>query len=208
MYLRRASNLSLSLHKNCDQAILPLPFPLCAFLPPPLPSLPRPLPRHPISAGYKKCILKLQAATISLISASKAQNLHIYPFEQLQRFISLCRFNSTFLQKKFAFVRRQGSTLLVWFCLGAKPYMTTIHECKNNASVFLNLSTIQPNIVDYKRRKWFARHTQRLVLENMHKSDKAYTKYLLTRLPQAHQRVARRRHGSFFGRGVVARPVW
>ena len=157
MYLPRASNLSLSLHKKCDQAILPLPFPLCAFLPPPLPSLPRPLPRHPISAGYKKCILKLQGATISLISASKAQNLHIYPFEQLQRFISLCRFNSTFLQKKFAFVRRQGSTLLVWFCLGTKPYMTTIHECKNNASFFLNLSTIQPNIVDYKRRKGFAK---------------------------------------------------
>ena len=157
MYLPRASNLSLSLHKKCDQAILPLPFPLCAFLPPPLPSLPRPLPRHPISAGYKKCILKLQGATISLISASKAQNLHIYPFEQLQRFISLCRFNSTFLQQKFAFVRRQGSTLLVSFCLGAKPYMTTIHEFKNNASFFLNLSTIQPNIVDYKRRKGFAK---------------------------------------------------
>ena len=67
--------------------------------------------------------------------------------------------------------------------------MTTIHECKNNASFFLNLSTIQPNIVDYKRRKVFARHTQRLVLENMHKSDKAYTEYLLTRLPQAHQRL-------------------
>ena len=67
--------------------------------------------------------------------------------------------------------------------------MTTIHECKNNASFFLNLSTIQPIIVDYKRRKRFARHTQRLVLENMHKSDKAYTEYLLTRLPQAHQRL-------------------
>ena len=78
--------------------------------------------------------------------------------------------------------------------------MTTIHECKNNASFFLNLSTIQPNIVDYKRRKGFARHTQRLVLENMHKSDTAYTGYLLTRLPQAHQRVARHWHGSFFGR--------
>ena len=78
------------------------------------------------------------------------------PFWAATAFLSLCRFNSTFLQKKFAFVRRQGSTLLVWFCLGAKPYMTTIHECKNNASFFLNLSTIQPNIVDYKRRKGFA----------------------------------------------------
>ena len=82
--------------------------------------------------------------------------------------------------------------------------MTTIHECKNNASVFLNLSTIQPNIVDYKRRKGFARHTQRLVLENMHKSDKAYTKYLLTRLPLASHAgsptVAGHWHGSFFGR--------
>lgn len=159
-----------------------------------------PSPATPFLQATRKCILKLQGATISLISASKAQNLHIYPFEQLPRFISLCRFNSTFLQKKFAFVRRQGSTLLVWFCLGAKPYMTTIHECKNNASFFLNLSTIQPNIVDYKRRKVFARHTQRLVLENMHKSDKAYTEYLLTRLPQAHQRVARHSHSSFFGR--------
>lgn len=202
MYLPQASNLSLCLHKKCDQAILPLPFPLCAFLPQPLP---RPFPRHPISAGYKKCILKLQGATISLISASKAQNLHIYPFEQLQRFISLCRFNSTFLQKKFAFVRRQGSTLLVWFCLGAKPYMTTIHECKNNASFFLNLSTIQPNIVDYKRSKGFARHTQRLVLENMHKSDKAYTKYLLTRLPQAHQRLRAIGMAAFLEGEVVAR---
>ena len=115
-----------------------------------------PSPATPFLQATRKCILKLQGATISLISASKAQNLHIYPFEQLQRFISLCRFNSTFLQKKFAFVRRQGSTLLVWFCLGAKPYMTTIHECKNNASFFLNLSTIQPNIRDYKRRKGFA----------------------------------------------------
>lgn len=42
--------------------------------------------------------------------------------------------------------------------------------------------------MDYKRRKGLtARHTQTLVLENMHKSDKAYTKYLLTRLPQANQ---------------------
>ena len=66
--------------------------------------------------------------------------------------------------------------------------MTTIHECKNNASFFLNLSTIQRNIVDYKRRKGStARHTQRFVLENMLKSDRAYTKYLLTRLPQANQ---------------------
>ena len=56
--------------------------------------------------------------------------------------------------------------------------------------------------MDYKRRKVFARHTQRLVLENMHKSDKAYTEYLLTRLPQAHQRlraIGMARHGSFFG---------
>lgn len=42
--------------------------------------------------------------------------------------------------------------------------------------------------MDYKRRKGLtARHIQTLVLENMHKSDKAYTKYLLTRLPQANQ---------------------
>lgn len=197
MYPPRASNLSLSLHKNCDQAILPLPFSLRAFLPHPLP---RPLPRHPISAGYKKCILKLQAATISLISASKAPNLHIYPFEQLQRFISLCRFNSTFLQKKFAFVRRQGSTLLVWFCLGAKPYMTTIHECKNNASFFLNLSTIQPNIVDYKRRKGFARHTQTLVLENMQQVGQGLHRVSTDSSTAGSPTVARHWHGSFFGR--------
>ena len=196
MYLPRASNLSLSLHKNCDQAILPLPFPLCAFLPPPLP---RPLPRHPISAGYKKCILKLQGATISLISASKAQNLHIYPFEQLQRFISLCRFNSTFLQKKFAFVRRQGSTLLVWFCLGAKPYMTTIHECKNNASVFLNLSTIQPNIVDYKRRKGFARHTQTRAWKHAQVGQGLH-KVSTDSSTAGSPTVAGHWHGSFFGR--------
>ena len=84
--------------------------------------------------------------------------------------------------------------------------MTTIHECKNNASLFLNLSTIQPNIVDYKRRKGFARNTQRLVLENMHKADKAYTKYLLTRLPQAHQRLRAIGMAAFWaGEVVVAR---
>ena len=83
--------------------------------------------------------------------------------------------------------------------------MTTIHECKNNASFFLNLSTIQPNIVDYKRSKGFARHTQRLVLENMHKSDKAYTKYLMTRLPQAHQRLRAIGMAAFLEGEVVAR---
>ena len=83
--------------------------------------------------------------------------------------------------------------------------MTTIHECKNNASFFLNLSTIQPNIVDYKRRKGFARHTQRLVLENMHKSDKAYTKYLLTPLPQAHQRLTAIGMAAFLAGEVLTR---
>lgn len=64
------------------------------------------------------------------------------------------------------------------------------------------MSTIQPNIVDYKRRKAFAHHTQRLVLENMHKTDKAYTKYLLTRLPQAHQRLRAVGMTAFLAGGV------